>query len=147
MNTYTILKSLKPHCECSRPYFMHMRRERFLVSRNLIRISYIQLSWSREAGRWRCMVGVYGSLAYLLLSDIVKCKINKQNILIFKLRFVFYPQNVLSKMKSHIKVKITVVCLQNLHFQAKLQTICKNNTYFSVDFTRAHFLKYGVDGC
>ena len=34
-----------------------------------------------------------------------------------------------------------------IYFQARLQTMCKNNTYFSVDFTRAHFLKYGVDGC
>ena len=49
--------------------------------------------------------------------DIVKCAINKQNILIFTLRFVFYPKNVLSKVKSHIKVKITVVCLQNSDFK------------------------------
>ena len=79
--------------------------------------------------------------------DIVTCAFNKQNMLIFNQSFVFYPKNVLSKIKSHIKVKITVVCLQNLHFQAKLQTICKNNTYFSLDFTRAHFQKYGVDDC
>ena len=40
--------------------------------------------------------------------DIVKCGINNQNIMIFNLRFMFYPKNVLSKVKSHIKVKITV---------------------------------------
>ena len=79
--------------------------------------------------------------------DIVICPFNKQNMLIFNQSFVFYPKNVLSKMKSHIRVKITFVCLQNLHFPAKFQTICKNNTYFSVNFTRAHFLKHGVDGC
>ena len=48
---------------------------------------------------------------------MVKCAINKQNILIFNLRFMFYPKNVLSKVKSQIKVKITVVCLWNFDFK------------------------------
>ena len=39
------------------------------------------------------------------------------NILIFDLRFMFYPKNVLSKVKCHIKVKITVVCLWNFDFK------------------------------
>ena len=56
-------------------------------------------------------ISVISTVRWIRKLDIVKCKINKQNILIFNLRFVFYPQNVLSKMKSHIKVKITVVCL------------------------------------
>ena len=30
---------------------------------------------------------------------------------------MFYPKNVLSKVKSHIKVKITVVCLWNFDFK------------------------------
>ena len=51
---------------------------------------------------------------------MVKCAINKQNILIFNLRFMFYPKNVLSKVKSHIKVKITVVCLWNFDFYVTL---------------------------
>ena len=54
---------------------------------------------------------VISTLRWIRKLDMVKCAINKQNILIFTLRFVFYPKNVLSKVKSHIKVKITVVCL------------------------------------
>ena len=39
------------------------------------------------------------------------------NILIFNLRFMFYPKNVLGKVKSHLKVKITVVRLCNFDFK------------------------------
>ena len=78
---------------------------------------------------------------------MVKCAINKQNILIFNLRFMFYPKNVLSKVKSHIKVKITVVCLWNFDFKLDYKQSAKITHIFSVDFTRAHFLEYGVDDC
>ena len=61
---------------------------------------------------------------------MVKWAINKQNILIFNLRFMFHLKNVLSKVKNHIKVKITVVCLWKLDFKldykqsAKITHIC-----------------------
>ena len=59
---------------------------------------------------------------------MVKCAINKQNILIFNLRFMFYPKNVLSKIKSHIKVKITVVCLWNFDFKLDYkQSVVRNH--------------------
>ena len=48
---------------------------------------------------------------------MVKCAINKQNVLIFNLRFMCNPKNVLNKVKSHIKVKIKVFCLWNFDFK------------------------------
>ena len=48
--------------------------------------------------------------------------------------------------ESHKSQNYSCLSLES-SFQARLQTICKNNTFFSVDFTRANFLKYGVDGC
>ena len=54
---------------------------------------------------------VISAVRWIRKLDIVKCAINKQNTLIFKLKFVLYPKNVLSKVNSHIKVKITGVCL------------------------------------
>ena len=67
---------------------------------------------------------------------MVKCAINKQNILTFDLRFRFYPKNVLSKVKSHTANmcrEITVkVHLKNCNFE-KLQ-------FFTVDHSSLCFL-------
>ena len=74
---------------------------------------------------------------------MVKCAINKQNILTFDLRFGFYPKNVLSKVKSHIKVKITVVCLWNFDFKLDYKQSAKT-THILPEPT---FLEYGVYDC
>jgi hypothetical protein len=54
---------------------------------------------------------------------------------------------VLGKVKRHIKVKITVVCLWNSDFKLDYKQSAKITHIFFVNFTRAHFLEYGVDDC
>ena len=52
----------------------------------------------------------------------------------------------LQSEESHKSQNYSCLSLE-FRFQARLQAICKNNTYFSVDFTRAHFLKLKVKSC
>ena len=72
---------------------------------------YITANVYRQTTDKLMFKGVIFTVRWIRKLDIVKCAINKQNILIFNQSFVFYPNNVLCKVKSHINVKITVVCL------------------------------------
>ena len=53
-----------------------------------------------------------------------------RDILIFNLRFIFYPTNVLNKVQSHMKVKITVVCHWNFDFKLDYKQYAKKTHVF-----------------
>ena len=55
-----------------------------------------------------------------------------------------YPKNVLNKVESHIKVKITVVCLDSLDFKLDYKHYVKITHIFSEAFTKNSNLKHGV---